>query len=55
MIVFETARLCVHHLLPNHAEALFAICRDPVTMQWVRFVMVSRRLAREGALLAGLL
>jgi [ribosomal protein S5]-alanine N-acetyltransferase len=35
MTVFETARLRIRHLLPSDAEALFAICRDPVTMQWM--------------------
>ena len=35
MLLFETARLCVRQLEDGDADDLFAICRDPVAMQWM--------------------
>ena len=35
MIVLETPRLQVHQLQPDDEDALYAICRDPLTMQWM--------------------
>jgi RimJ/RimL family protein N-acetyltransferase len=33
--LYETARLLVRHFRPDDAEALFAVCSDPVVTRWV--------------------